>query len=88
MAALLLAWTWRHPGDLEVAVEKAVAGLQAVLKDTARAAGAAVQATERTSEVRWQAVPAWRCARVGGARRAVRCAGCACRGTCAGVPGA
>lgn len=40
LAALLLAWTERHPGDLAAAVEKAVAGLQGVLAVTAAAAAA------------------------------------------------
>lgn len=52
IAALLLAWTYRYPDDLCGAVERAIAGLQAVLAATAREAGPAVQATERTSEVR------------------------------------
>lgn len=45
LAALLLAWTARHPGDLATAVEKAVAGLQGVLRVTA----AAVAADEQRS---------------------------------------
>ncbi|KAI8465387.1 MAG: Ribokinase-like protein [Monoraphidium minutum] len=40
LAALLLAWTARHPGDLATAVEKAVGGLQGVLAVTAAAAEA------------------------------------------------
>ena len=40
LAALLLAWTARHPGDLAAAVERAVAGLQGVLRVTAAAATA------------------------------------------------
>lgn len=43
LAALLLAWCARHPADLALAVEKAVAGLQAVLRVTA----AAVFGTDR-----------------------------------------
>ncbi|GBF93943.1 pyridoxal kinase [Raphidocelis subcapitata] len=43
LSALLLAWCARHPADLALAVEKAVAGLQAVLRVTA----AAVHETER-----------------------------------------
>jgi pyridoxal/pyridoxine/pyridoxamine kinase len=36
LAALLLAWCERHPGDLASAAEKAVASLQAVLRVTSR----------------------------------------------------
>ncbi|GIL43230.1 hypothetical protein Vafri_1029 [Volvox africanus] len=50
-AALLLAWMHHHPGDLAVAVEKAVGGLQAVLADTVRHCGPAALAAERTAEV-------------------------------------
>lgn len=34
LAALLLGWSHRHPDDLATAIEKAVAGLQQVLKGT------------------------------------------------------
>ena len=37
--ALLLGWMHRYPGDLKAALELAVAGLQAVLQDTAAFAG-------------------------------------------------
>lgn len=37
LAALLLAWSHRHPTRLALAVEKVVAGLQAVLAATAAA---------------------------------------------------
>mmetsp|Transcript_37407 Transcript_37407/g.94391 ORF Transcript_37407/g.94391 Transcript_37407/m.94391 type:complete len:357 (-) Transcript_37407:212-1282(-) len=51
VAALLLAWMHHHPGDLATAVEKATAGLQAVLRSTAAASGAAASAAQRTSAV-------------------------------------
>ncbi|KAF8060301.1 hypothetical protein HT031_004836 [Scenedesmus sp. PABB004] len=47
LAALLLAWTHRCPGDLAAAVEAAVAGLQAVLRLTAAAAGPEVLAAAK-----------------------------------------
>ena len=50
--ALLLAWMHRHPCDLKTALEKAVAGLQAVLADTVEHCGDAAKATMRTAEVR------------------------------------
>ncbi|PNW85149.1 hypothetical protein CHLRE_03g173800v5 [Chlamydomonas reinhardtii] len=50
-AALLLAWMHHHPGDLALAVEKAVGGLQAVLAETVRHCGAAALVAERTAEV-------------------------------------
>ncbi|GAB4817197.1 hypothetical protein N2152v2_004243 [Parachlorella kessleri] len=49
--ALLLAWMHQHPGDLKTALEKAVAGLQAVLADTVAHCGEAAKATVRTAEV-------------------------------------
>lgn len=52
VAALLLAWMHHHPDDLAAAVEKATAGLQAVLHNTVAACGPAALAAERTSEVR------------------------------------
>lgn len=51
MAALLLAWMHLHPGDLALAVEKATAGLQAVLQGTAKASGPAALASDRTAAV-------------------------------------
>jgi pyridoxine kinase len=51
LAALLLAWMHHHPGDLRLAVEKAVAGLQAVLHSTARAAQHTQGADERPAQV-------------------------------------
>lgn len=51
LAALLLAWMHHHPGDLAAAVELAVAGLQAVLTDTAQRCGPAALAAVRTAEV-------------------------------------
>lgn len=50
-AALLLGWMHRHPGDLKAALEAAVGGLQAVLRDTVAACGDAAGAAERTAEV-------------------------------------
>ena len=41
LAALLLAWVHRHPNDLQLAVEKATATVQAVLKRTVEAVVAA-----------------------------------------------
>lgn len=50
--ALLLGWMHRHPGDLQTALERAVGGLQAVLRDTVQQCGeAAAIAKERTAEV-------------------------------------
>lgn len=49
--ALLLGWMHRHPGDLKSALEAAVGGLQAVLRDTVAACGDAAAATERTAVV-------------------------------------
>ncbi|EFN56196.1 hypothetical protein CHLNCDRAFT_56126 [Chlorella variabilis] len=49
--ALLLGWLHKHPDDLKTALEAAVAGLQAVLRDTVAQAGAAASATERTAAV-------------------------------------
>ncbi|KAL4448371.1 hypothetical protein ABPG75_005590 [Micractinium tetrahymenae] len=49
--ALLLGWMHRHPGDLKSALEAAVGGLQAVLRDTVAACGDAAAAKERTAEV-------------------------------------
>ena len=51
LTALLLAWLHKHPGNLKLAVELAIAGLQAVLGRTIEAAGDAVTATELSSEV-------------------------------------
>ena len=51
LAALLLAWLHRTPDDLQLAVERAVSALQAVLKYTAKAAGGAATAQERIAEV-------------------------------------
>ncbi|KAK9817057.1 hypothetical protein WJX72_008930 [[Myrmecia] bisecta] len=51
LSALLLAWTARHPDNLRLAVEKALAGLQCVLRKTAEACPEAVAATDRTAEV-------------------------------------
>ena len=42
MAALLLAWTWTYPADFGMATERAVAGVQAVLRRTVAAYEAAV----------------------------------------------
>jgi pyridoxine kinase len=44
LAALLLAWIHKHPGNLALAVEKAVAGLQAVLAATVAAVSPAAAA--------------------------------------------
>lgn len=52
LTALLLAWLHKHPGNLKLAVELAIGGLQAVLGRTIEAAGDAVIATELSSEVR------------------------------------
>ena len=41
----------RHPADLAAALEQAVAGLQAVLVDTAVHSGAVAAAKERTAAV-------------------------------------
>lgn len=49
-SALLLGWMQRRPGDLQGALEATVAGLQAVLQDTAAHCGASV-AAERSAEV-------------------------------------
>ena len=49
--ALLLGWLHRHPGDLKAALEKAVGGLQAVLRDTVQQCGAVAAAAERTAAV-------------------------------------
>ncbi|KAK9825962.1 hypothetical protein WJX74_001552 [Apatococcus lobatus] len=51
LSALLLAWLHKHPSNLKLAVELAIAGLQAVLGRTIAAAGDAVTATELSSEV-------------------------------------
>lgn len=50
-AALLLGWMHRHPQDLKSALEGAVAGLQAVLRDTVAHCGEAAAAKERTAAV-------------------------------------
>lgn len=50
--ALLLGWLHQHPGELKVALEKAVGGLQAVLRDTVQQCGPeAAEAKERTAGV-------------------------------------
>lgn len=51
LAALLLAWLYRHPDDVALAAEKAVAGLQAVLAKTAEAAGDAIKESSRIAPV-------------------------------------
>mmetsp|Transcript_16356 Transcript_16356/g.28042 ORF Transcript_16356/g.28042 Transcript_16356/m.28042 type:complete len:336 (+) Transcript_16356:1-1008(+) len=51
MAALLLAWLHLYPGDLQTAVERTVAGLQAVLEATAEACGPAALNADRTAAV-------------------------------------
>ncbi|MEW5309988.1 MAG: hypothetical protein WDW38_001825 [Sanguina aurantia] len=51
LAALLLARIDQYPGDLAQAVEMAVAGLQAVLLDTAAHCGVAALSGERTAAV-------------------------------------
>ena len=49
--ALLLGWTHKHPGNLKLALELAVAGLQAVLLDTVANCGAAASSPGRTAEL-------------------------------------
>lgn len=49
--ALLLGWLHKRPGELKAALEAAVAGLQAVLRDTVDKCGAAAVAEERTAAV-------------------------------------
>lgn len=51
MTALLLAWLDKHPHSLKVAVEKAVAGLQAVLQATVESAGQSAFAADREAKV-------------------------------------
>lgn len=51
LAALLLAWLHRTPDDLQLAVERAVSSLQAVIIRTAAAAGSAAGTRERTIEL-------------------------------------
>lgn len=51
LAALLLAWLHRTPDDLQLAVERAVSSLQAVIIRTAAAAGIAAGTRERTIEL-------------------------------------
>lgn len=50
-AALLLGWLQRRPGELKVALEAAVAGLQAVLRDTVEQCSEAATTTDRTATV-------------------------------------
>ena len=52
LAALLLAQLHHSPHDLALTIEKAVAGLQAVLRDTVDKSGVATLAAERTAQVR------------------------------------
>jgi pyridoxine kinase len=49
MAALLLAHTCANPASLSTAVEKAVASLQIILKDTLAEAGDAAASTDKTA---------------------------------------
>jgi hypothetical protein len=52
LAALLLAWMTRLPGQLDVAVQKAVAGLQVVMANTAASCPPELlHSKERTAEV-------------------------------------
>jgi pyridoxal/pyridoxine/pyridoxamine kinase len=51
LSALLLAWLHRHPDNLQLAVGKAVAGVQLVILKTLEAAGASAQSAERSSQV-------------------------------------
>ena len=51
MTALLLAWLDKHPRSLKTAVEKAVAGLQAVLQATVKSAGDSAFAADRDAKV-------------------------------------
>ena len=49
--ALLLAWLYRSPGNLKLALEMAVGGLQAVLRGTVQSCGDAATSKEHNSAV-------------------------------------